>query len=91
MSFRRPNVPSRGFEFLAFGASGLIILLQSAVTLEAMLRGRLPSTDLPGMFVLGPIMAAPTIIIGLLCRWFRFRKLAALREYERVLKSLTEG
>lgn len=68
-----------------------MILGLFGVFLLAAIQGKIPWTDIPGLLTLCPLIAAPTITIGLLCRWFRIRKLAALREYERVLDALTKA
>ncbi len=90
MSFSRPIVPPREPELFLFGFAALTFLLMGAYFVWSVTRGLGAWGDIPAWLALVAIAEVPMLGVGIFLRWARHRKLAELREYERVLASLID-
>ena len=90
MSFSRPIVPPRAPQSVLFGLAVLIFVLMGAYFIWSVTRGLAAWGDLPTLLASVAIAETPILGIAIFLCWARHRKLAELREYERVLASLVD-
>ncbi len=90
MTFTRPVVPPREPEIIVFGLAVLTFVFTGAYFAWSVTRGLGAWGDIPALLALVAIAEIPTLSFGVFLRWARHRKMAQLREYERVLASLAD-
>ncbi|MFC0206186.1 hypothetical protein [Novosphingobium soli] len=91
MNFVRPLVPPCASELLCFAMGGFVAVGSLAYLIWADFRGLVETTEVPSVWLLFLLAESPLVLLGVLFRYHRIRKLAALREYERVLLQLSKG
>ncbi|MAY21035.1 MAG: hypothetical protein CL955_10500 [Erythrobacteraceae bacterium] len=91
MKFQRPIVPTRWLELFYHGIGALFIVAIGLYGLLAARDGLIKWQDVPILVFIMSIGALPVFAFGYFFRRWRLKKRAELREYERVLASLSEG
>jgi hypothetical protein len=89
MNFVRPIVPPCAPELLCFAVGGFVAIGSLAYLVWADFRGLVETTELPFVWLQFLLAGSPLVLLGVLFRYHRIQKLAALREYERVLSQLS--
>jgi hypothetical protein len=90
MNFSRPIVPPHEPEYIMFGLATLTFVLMGVYFAWSVTRGLGAWGDLPALLTLVAIAEVPILGVGVSLRRARHKKLAELREYERVLASLAD-
>jgi hypothetical protein len=90
MRFSRPAIPSRGLELLSFGIAALFVFASLVLAAMFIWRGMIGWPEALLLFLAMVAGAVPMLGLGYLLRRSRLKKVAELREYERILASLAE-
>jgi hypothetical protein len=90
MRFSRPGVPSRGSELILFGFAAFLVLAYCILAAMFLRRGMLGWSDALLLLIPMVVGAVPALVLGYFARRSRLRKMAELREYERILASLAD-
>ena len=91
MAFQRPIVPSVALERICFTFALGSWLLIAAYLLWVVHLGHLVMSSVPELMLVVTIAVLPAVYFGSWLRYRRNRKVLALREYEHILRRVTDN